>query len=101
MRTSRLPDVSRRERQALDVIYRLGAASAADVQRAIPDPPGYSAVRAMLATLVRKGHLRVERQGTRYLYHPTIAPEAARTRALRHVVDTFFAAARAGGLGHA
>jgi predicted transcriptional regulator len=90
MRTPKVPDVSRRERQALDAVYRSGAATASDVQAAIPNPPSYSAVRAMLAALVRKGHLRVEHEGTRYVYHPTLALEKARTRALSHVIDTFF-----------
>ena len=90
MRNPKVPDVSRRERQALDAVYRSGAATASDVQAAISNPPSYSAVLAMLAALVRKGHLRVEREGTRYVYHPTLAREKARTRALTHVIDTFF-----------
>ena len=90
MRAPKVPDVSRRERQALDAVYRRGAASASDVQRDITDPPSYSAVRAMLAALVRKGHLRVEREGTRYVYHPTVDRDKARTRAMSHVIDTFF-----------
>jgi BlaI family penicillinase repressor len=90
MRTPTLPDLSRRERQALDAIYRRGAATATDVQRDIPDAPSNSAVRALLAALIRKGHLRAEREGMRYVYHPTVARDAVRTRALAHVIDTFF-----------
>jgi predicted transcriptional regulator len=90
MRAPKVPDLSRRERQALDAVYRRGAASASDVQRDIADPPSYSAVRAMLAALVRKGHLRVEREGTKYVYHPTVERDKARTRAMSHVIDTFF-----------
>ena len=83
-------DLSRRERQIIDILYTQGRATAAEVRQALPEPPSYSAVRAMLAALVRKGHLRVEREGTRYVYHPTLAREKARTRALAHVIDTFF-----------
>lgn len=87
----KLPAPSRRERQVLDIIYGQGTASAGDVHRALPDPPSYSGVRAILASLHRKGHVRVERRGTRYVYHPTVARDAVRVRALTHVIDTFFA----------
>lgn len=83
-------NVSRRERQILDVIYRLGKASAAEVQAEMPEPPGYSAVRAMLRLLEEKGLVRHERDGMRYLYRPVIKREDARRSALRHLVQTFF-----------
>jgi predicted transcriptional regulator len=83
-------DVSRRERQIMEIIYRLGTASAADVRAALPDPPSYSAVRATLRLLVEKGHLRHRRDGRRYLYSPVVGPTRARQSALRNVLRTFF-----------
>jgi predicted transcriptional regulator len=84
------PQLSRRERQIMDVIYRLGRATAADVQSEIPDPPSYSAVRALLRVLESKGHLRHTADGPRYVYAPTVPRERARDSALRQVVGTFF-----------
>ncbi len=86
----RTPTLSRRERQIMDVIYRLGSATSADVLEHIPDPPSYSAVRAMLRVLEDKGHLRHRQDGPRYLYQPTVARDRARRSALQHVVRTFF-----------
>jgi predicted transcriptional regulator len=83
-------NLSRRERQIMDILFRLGAATASEVRAGIPDAPSYSAVRAQLATLERKGHARHESRDLRYLYMPTIRPEQARRNALRHLVDTFF-----------
>lgn len=83
-------DLSRRERQILDILYRHGRASAADVQDALPDPPSYSAVRALLRILEEKGHVRHEQDGPRYLYRPTVARDNARASALKHVLQTFF-----------
>lgn len=74
----------------MDVLYRDGPAAVADVRAALDDPPGYSAVRAMLRVLEEKGHLRHERSGTRYLYRPTVTRERAKRSALAHVLDTFF-----------
>jgi predicted transcriptional regulator len=85
-----LPDVSRRERQILDVLYRTGRATVAQVQRALPSAPSYSAVRTLLRILEEKGHVRHEQDGARYVYMPTVAREAARRSALRHVLQTFF-----------
>jgi BlaI family transcriptional regulator, penicillinase repressor len=82
--------LSRRERQIMDVIYRLGRATAAEVLEQIADPPSYSAVRAMLRVLEEKGHLRHEQEGPRYVFVPTINRERARQSALRHLVRTFF-----------
>jgi len=82
--------MSRRERQLMETIYRLGRASAQEVREALPDPPSYSAVRALLRVLVDKGHLKHRLDGPRYVYSPTVPREKARTRALRQIVGTFF-----------
>jgi BlaI family transcriptional regulator, penicillinase repressor len=82
--------LSRRERQIMDVIYRRGRATAAEVLEDLPDPPGYSAVRALLRLLEEKGHVRHEQDGPRYIYAPTVNRERARKSALKHVVRTFF-----------
>jgi predicted transcriptional regulator len=82
--------LSRRERQVMDVLYRLGKASAAEIHEAIPEPPSYSAVRAMLRILEEKGHIRHEAQDLRYLYLPVIPREKARRSAVSHLLQTFF-----------
>jgi predicted transcriptional regulator len=82
--------LSRRERQIMDVIYRRGRATAAEVLEDIPDPPSYSAVRAMLRLLEEKGHVRHEQDGPRYVFIPTVNRERAKKTALKHVVRTFF-----------
>lgn len=82
--------LSRRERQIMDVVYRLGRATAAEVQALLPDPPSYSAVRAHLRVLEEKGHLRHEQDGPRYVFLPTVPREKARRSALRQLVQTFF-----------
>jgi predicted transcriptional regulator len=74
----------------MDVVYRLGRATAAEVQEALPDPPSYSSVRALLRVLEEKGHLRHEQDGPRYVFLPTIPREKARRSALRQLVQTFF-----------
>jgi len=85
------PDpLSRRERQIMDVLYRLGEAPVAAVRDAMADPPSYSSVRAAMGTLVRKGHLQTREDGRAYVYRPVVEPEAARRSALRRVVDNFF-----------
>jgi predicted transcriptional regulator len=83
-------DLSRRERQIVDILYTQGRATAAEVQAALPDPPSYSAVRAMLRILEDKGHVRHEQEGPRYVYLPTLARERAKRSALKHVLHTFF-----------
>jgi predicted transcriptional regulator len=83
-------DVSRRERQILDILYQRGRATAADVQSALPEPPSYSAVRALLRILEEKGHVRHEQDGPRYMYLPTLARDNAQRSALRHILRTFF-----------
>lgn len=82
--------LSRRERQILDILYAKGSASAADVQAALPDPPSYSSVRALLRILEAKGHARHEQQGTRYVYLPMVPRDRARRSALTRIVKTFF-----------
>ena len=82
--------LSRRERQIMDVLYRRGRATASEVLEHLPDPPGYSAVRAMLRVLQEKGHVRHEEQGPRYVYMPTVPREKAKRSAVRHLLDTFF-----------
>ncbi len=86
--------LGRRERQIMDVVYRLGRAAVGDVMRELPDPPSYSAVRAMMRYLEGKGHLRHSRDGARYLYEPTVPHHAAQRSALKHLVRTFFRGSR-------
>jgi BlaI family transcriptional regulator, penicillinase repressor len=83
-------ELGRRERQIMDVIFRLGKASVSDVLQELPDPPSYSAVRGMMRLLEDKGHLRHQQDGLRYLYTPTAGQEQAQASALRHMVRTFF-----------
>ena len=82
--------LSRRERQIMDIVYRLERATAAEVMERLPDPPSYSAVRAMLRILEEKDHLKHSQDGPRYVYEPTVAAEQASRSALRHVLRTFF-----------
>jgi BlaI family penicillinase repressor len=82
--------LSRRERQIMDVIYRHGKVTAAEVLAELPEPPSYSAVRAMLRLLEEKGHVRHEQDGPRYVYTPIVTRDKARRSALRHLVRTFF-----------
>ena len=82
--------LSRRERQIMDVLHAKSQASAAEVLSALSDPPGYSAVRALLRILEAKGHVRHRREGARYVYTPRRSPELARRSALKRVVSTFF-----------
>jgi len=82
--------LSRRERQIMDVLHSHGQATAAEVLSALPDPPGYSAVRALLRILEEKGHIRHRREGVRYVYFPRVSPEDASRSALERVVRTFF-----------
>lgn len=81
---------SRRERQIMEVIYREGRATATDVLAKLPDPPSYSAVRALLRILEQKGHVRHVEEGNRYVYLPTIPADRARRSALRSLLQTFF-----------
>lgn len=83
-------ELSRRERQIMDVLFRRGEATAAEVQEDLPDAPSYSAVRAHLRILEEKGHIAHHQEGPRYVYRPSISKEKATRSALRHLVDTFF-----------
>lgn len=83
-------DLSRRERQIMDIIHRQGESTAAEVNAALPDPPSYSAVRALLRILEEKGFLKHRQEGLRYVYQPTESPDRASRSALRQVVETFF-----------
>lgn len=89
-RESLAPELGKRERQIMDIVYRRGRATVQQVLADLSDPPSYSSVRAMLRYLEEKGHLRHESDGPRYVYFPTAAREAVRGSALGHVVRTFF-----------
>ena len=84
------PELSRRERQIMDAIYRRGSATVSEVREELPDPPSYSAVRALLRILEQKGHLVHREDGPRYVYQPTLPLEQARRSAARHLLETFF-----------
>ncbi len=83
-------NLSRREREIMDIIYALDGATALQVLELLPVPPSYSAVRALLRILERKGHLTHHREGPRYVFSPVLPREKARKSALRHLVKTFF-----------
>src|SRR5260221_10155247 len=82
--------LARRERQIMDILYRLGRATASDVMEELSGDPNYSTVRTQLRVLEEKGHVRHEEEGLRYVYVPAVPRRAARKSALRHLVDTFF-----------
>src|ERR1700688_1997424 len=82
--------LSRRERQIMDILYRHGNCSAADVRKALPNAPGYSAVRAMLRVLEEKGHIKHQAEGLKYVYVPTVTRDKAKRSAVKHVMETFF-----------
>jgi len=83
-------ELSRRERQILDVIYRLGRATASEVLERIDDAPTYTTVRGLLRVLESKGHIRHEEDDGRYVYYPVVTKQRAAKSAIRHVVKTFF-----------
>lgn len=97
--------VSGREREILDIIYRRGSATAAEVQEELTDPPVYGAVRTMLTRLESKGHVTHRQDGPRYVYEPTVAPKQARKLAFEWLTRTFFSGsavdAAAAALDHA
>jgi predicted transcriptional regulator len=82
--------LTRRERQIMDILFRLGRATAAEVMEALPGNSSYSTVRTQLRVLEEKGHVRHEDDGVRFVYLPALARHTARKSALRHVVETFF-----------
>src|SRR5688572_8649778 len=82
--------LTRRERQIMDILFRHGRATAAEVMEELPGEPSYSTVRTQLRVLEEKGHVRHDDDGVRFVYTPAVARHAARKSALRHLVDTFF-----------
>jgi predicted transcriptional regulator len=82
--------LSRRERQIMDILYKLERASVGQVLAKLADKPSYSTVRAQLRVLEEKGHVRHEEHGLRYVYAPAVPRDVARRSALRHLVETFF-----------
>ena len=90
MEPTPLLNLSRRERQIMDVVYARGQVTVAEVLEDLPDPPGYSAVRAMLGKLERKQYLRHEEHGPRYVYVPTLPREEVQETALERMMNTFF-----------
>ena len=90
MSEEKLPPLSRRERQIMDIIYQKGQATAADVLALLPDPPSYSTVRALLRILEEKGHLVHKREGHHYVFRPTVKREKVQRSAMKHLLHTFF-----------
>jgi len=82
--------LSRRERQIMDVLYERGRASAAEILAALPDPPSYSAIRALIKVLEDKGHVRHQEDGPRYVFTPSVPRAKARKNAVKHLLQTFF-----------
>ncbi len=83
-------DLSRRERQVLDLVYRLGEATASEVMAEMGDPPSYSSVRSVLRHLENKGHLRHKMDGAKHVYFPKVQRDRASRQVLQHVLETFF-----------
>ncbi len=98
MKQGALNQLSRRERQIMDALFRDGESTVAAVRASIPDPPTYSAVRALLAVLVDKKLVTYRQEGRAYIYRPTVNPDAARESALKHIVQTFFDGSVAGAV---
>jgi BlaI family transcriptional regulator, penicillinase repressor len=82
--------LTRRERQIMDILFRRGRATAAEVMEELPGDPSYSTVRTQLRVLEEKGHVRHEEDGVRFIYAPAVTRQSARKSALRHLVETFF-----------
>jgi len=87
---SDVPQLSRREREVMDIVHELGTATSAQIRSRMAKPPTDSAVRSVLRILVRKGHLSKRQEGVRYVYLPRVPTSRARRAAMRHVVRTFF-----------
>jgi len=83
-------NLSRRERQIMDVLYRKGRSTAAEVLENLPDPPSYSSIRALLRILEEKGHIRHEKDGAKYVFIPSVGRDKAKRSAIRHLLKTFF-----------
>jgi BlaI family transcriptional regulator, penicillinase repressor len=88
--TAPLSTLTRRERHIMDILFRLGRATAEEVMKAMPGDPSYSTVRTQLRVLEEKGHVRHEEHGRKYVYLPAVARATVRKSALRHVVETFY-----------
>lgn len=99
MATKTLEQLSRRQRQIVEIILKRGRANAHQVVEELPNPPSYTAVRGTLRHLEEKGFLRHEHDGPRYVYVPTISPNRARAAAIRHLVHTFFNGSVASAVG--
>ncbi|MFK7864558.1 MAG: BlaI/MecI/CopY family transcriptional regulator [Pseudohongiellaceae bacterium] len=82
--------LSRRERQIMDIVYELSEVSAKDIESRLPDAPSYSAIRAMLAKLEKKGFLEHKEQNLKYIYFPTVDHKSAQTNAINRLLKTFF-----------
>jgi len=87
---SKAINLSRRERQIMDILYELGEATAQDVMQRLPDPPSYSAVRAMLRKLEDKGHIQHKEVGAKYVFYPVVNHEQASRNAISRLVKTFY-----------
>jgi len=83
-------NLSRRERQIMDILYQEGSATAAFVMDNLPEAPGYSAVRALMRILEEKGHIKHEKVGPRYVYSPILSRDKAKKTAMKHTLSTFF-----------
>jgi len=90
MQSPLLQQLSRRERQIMDILYEHQACSAQDIQTCMPDPPSYSAVRALLARLVEKGIVQFRQEGAKYIYFPKVTEKKAQQSALSRLLKTFF-----------
>ena len=82
--------LSRRERQIMDVLYERGHATAAEILASLPDPPSYSAIRALIKVLEDKGHVKHQEDGPRYVFTPSVPRSKARRNAVKHLLQTFF-----------
>lgn len=82
--------LSRRERQVMDILFRIGKATAQEVMDEMSDPPSYSAVRALMVTLETKGHVKHGKESRRYVYSPAVAEKKAKRSALKQLLATFF-----------
>jgi predicted transcriptional regulator len=85
-----MEQLSRRERQIMDVLYERGRATAAEILAALPDPPSYSAIRALIKVLEDKGHVKHQEDGPRYVFTPSVPRSKARRNAVKHLLQTFF-----------
>ena len=87
-RTHRM--LSKREREIMDVLYRLGRATASEVMAGLAGPRSDSTVRTQLRVLEAKGHVRHDEDGVKYVYYPVVPRRVVRKSALKHVMNTFF-----------